>query len=417
MENNSKIILNNENNESSNSSNTNNILSILNKRLNNVKSTEITNNINETKSIKKIRNPSIDLIRIICMFGIINTNILFHGKGFKKYIQYENRLNLLYVLLFWHINGFGLISGIVGYKTNKYSNLFYLWFRVFFYTIVIYLYYHRKDPFSIICKNILNELFVVILSKYWYFTAYFGMYLFLPIINKGIQNLTKVEFKLLLLSMHGIFVFWSHVKNPNSDAFKLRKGNSVLWFLVLYITGGYIGKYKIDCKGIKKFIYCLICIIIFIISTLWNYYLPKYSIDKVKGYFIKKLILILKLLSCDVNNSFPKILQTISLSLFLLQIKYNKYISKIISFFGPLTFGVYLIHDNHYIRSNQIANIFKKEPNNLSVISTLGLVCNKSLKIFIICSFIDYIRHIIFTICRIRKICIFIENNTFKIFE
>ena len=49
MENNSKIILNNENNESSNSFNTNNILSILNKRLNNVKSTEITNNINEKK--------------------------------------------------------------------------------------------------------------------------------------------------------------------------------------------------------------------------------------------------------------------------------------------------------------------------------------------------------------------------------
>ena len=132
MENNSKIILNNENNESSNSFNTKNILSILNKRLNNVKSTEITNNINEAKSIKKIRNPSIDLLRIICMFGIINTNILFHGKGFKKYIQYENGLNLLYVLLFWHINGFGLISGIVGYKINKYSNLFYLWFRVFF---------------------------------------------------------------------------------------------------------------------------------------------------------------------------------------------------------------------------------------------------------------------------------------------
>ena len=34
-----------------------------------------------------------------------------------------------------------------------------------------------------------------------YFTAYFGMYLYLPVINKGISLLTKSEFKLVVISI------------------------------------------------------------------------------------------------------------------------------------------------------------------------------------------------------------------------
>ena len=36
-----------------------------------------------------------------------------------------------------------------------------------------------------------QEYCPVIFNRYWYFTTYFGMYLFLPVINKGIENLTK----------------------------------------------------------------------------------------------------------------------------------------------------------------------------------------------------------------------------------
>jgi hypothetical protein len=32
-----------------------------------------------------------------------------------------------------------------------------------------------------------KEYFPVIYSRYWYFTSYFGMYIFLPAVNKGIQ--------------------------------------------------------------------------------------------------------------------------------------------------------------------------------------------------------------------------------------
>ena len=39
----------------------------------------------------------------------------------------------------------------------------------------------------------LPHFFPVIFYKYWYFSEYFGMYLFLPVINKGLSILNQNE--------------------------------------------------------------------------------------------------------------------------------------------------------------------------------------------------------------------------------
>ena len=65
------------------------------------------------------------------------------------------------------------------------------------------------------------------------------MYLFLPIVNKGIASLSQKEFKLVVMSIVGIFVIWRDYKNPRKDIFKLHSGYSLLWLLSLYIIGAY----------------------------------------------------------------------------------------------------------------------------------------------------------------------------------
>ena len=109
------------------------------------------------------------------------------------------------------------------------------------------------------------------------------------------------------------------------------------------------------------------------------------------------------------------ILQSISVLLFFTQIKYNKYLAKIIIFIGPLTFGVYLIHEHPLIRSHIIRNLFSKDSNNLSLNSVVKLILLRDLKILTISACIDYLRHLLFTLLRIRKICIFIEKIYFKL--
>ena len=220
------------------------------------------NKYNITKTEKK-RNPDIDLVRLIAMYGVVLDHLLYVHGGMVKYNRYFKYLKLLHILIGWHNDSFALISGIVGYKSYKYANLLYLWLHVFFYSVGINLYFKY---FKKINSDITIEYYPIIFKRYWYFTAYFGMYLFLPIINKGISLLTKFEFTLVVITTLGILVIWRDIKNPSTDIFTLDHGMTVLWILTFYITGAYCGKYRKDYSGIKKFAFCFLCIIGYIFN-------------------------------------------------------------------------------------------------------------------------------------------------------
>ena len=100
--------------------------------------------INSTKCNQKIikkRNAGIDLLRIIAMIGIVFAHILYQGKGLDKYQKYNRKIKILFTYIFWHVNAYAIISGIVGYKSTKYSNLLYIWLCAVFYSVSIHYYY------------------------------------------------------------------------------------------------------------------------------------------------------------------------------------------------------------------------------------------------------------------------------------
>ena len=120
-------------------------------------------------------------------------------------------------------------------------------------------------------------------------------------------------------------------------------------------------------------------------------------------------------MSSDQITCVIKYTQAISLALFFLQLKYNYYLSKLITFFGPLTFAVYLIHINSNVSHNYLSRLFYGESYDLTVNEVIQMFLLKSVKIFVVCIIIDYLRHLLFTILRIRKICVFLEKIFFKI--
>ena len=77
-------------------------------------------------------------------------------------------------------------------------------------------------------EKLYEYLFHVIFHKYWYFTQYFGMYLLLPLVNRGLSVLTKAELKLLVISILSIYIILRDFFNPKTDSFKMRNGYSVL---------------------------------------------------------------------------------------------------------------------------------------------------------------------------------------------
>lgn len=377
------------------------------------------NNINN-KLITK-RNPGIDLLRILAMYGIIIHHLLFlHNKGgFSKFSKYKKYLKLMHIFIFWHNNGFALISGMVGFKSFHYSNLLFLWFIVLFYSVGIDLYFKIFIKYPIIKYDFSKDFFPIIFKRYWYFTAYFGMYLFLPVINKGISHLNKYEFSLVVITILCLLVFWRDLKNPNSDVFEFKNGFSLIWLLTFYLTGAYIGKYGIvQYFGFEKYLYCFICIVIYLLLNILFFLVYNNKLHFGNKFIQKEIFYLLKnQMLPEKYDSIFKIVQSITITLFCLQINYHKLLAKIICFEGPLIFGIYLIHNNYLVKHNILIHSFDNTPENISLNSATIMILMQALKIFIICLIIEYFRNLIFKILKIKNLCIKLEIKMNKIFN
>ena len=348
------------------------------------------------------------------MLGIIIHHVLLHGRGIMKYRQYKD-LEKLNTAVFWHVSTYIFISGYVGYKSTKYSNLLYLWLCTLFYSIGIIKYLTMYKP-NIYKKEIeLMDFFPVFTNQYWYFTTYFGMYLFLPVINKGIENINKSQLKVMIIMLISVYVIFKDYMFPKNDVLLMNGGYSVIWFLIFYSTGAYFGKFKKDRGLLKKIIYNIIYILIFYYSTILCFNLPYYPVNNNNPNFKDKFIIFLRYLFITRISALPMILQSISLMLFITNVSYNEILAKIITFIGPLTFGVYLIHDNLKIRAKIMRDILNEYPSNLPFYKVIEALFTVSLKIFVKCIIIDYLRNILFRICQIRRICILIEKLLFLI--
>ena len=99
---------------------------------------ENKNLFKESYSNKK-RNYGIDLLKILSTIKIIILHFNIHSKllNIDHSSHKFKEIWCLEILSYWGVNGFGLISGFVGYKKHKFSNLFYLWIEVLFYSIFI----------------------------------------------------------------------------------------------------------------------------------------------------------------------------------------------------------------------------------------------------------------------------------------
>jgi len=188
---------------------------------------------------EKLRNPNIDFIRILGMYSIVIHHLLGHGNAIVKFGKF-NELKLLNIIGKWHVSSFGLVSGIIGNNETKFSKLFYLWILVVFYSFIFFTKYSVFHINSISNSIFISNLFPVIHQKYWYFTAYFGIYPFLPFINKSMILLTELEIKKIIYFIFGVFII---LASYSKDCFHLNSGYSAFSLFILYILGAYIAKF------------------------------------------------------------------------------------------------------------------------------------------------------------------------------
>ena len=364
---------------------------------------------NSSVPIRK-RHYGIDIARILAIYFIINHHILFHGGPMTntKLLSYDNNLLIYFNTIFCSgVDMFGMISGFVGFHSHKYSKLIYLLFQTFLYNYGIAYYFKLTKPSYV--KDLNKYLFPILIVNYWYFNAYFIVYFFFPFINAGIKSLGKRQIGFLNLTLFLLFSCVNQIRHYseilNFDIFSFNNGFTYKWLLILYFLGSYFGRFYSESHKYNIFIVFILCSIVICLSAYYRNLIIIYKIKRKENFH-----------SMMYEYTAPSsVIISTCLILFFSKVDINSAIlQKIISFFSSLTFGIYLIHSHKIVWTRIITGNYKFLLKYHSKELILGILL-ESLKMFLFCSIIDFIRLVIFQILRIRQICILIETIISKL--
>ena len=335
-------------------------------------------------------------------------HILGHGGILKNVIPLSCHYAIVWILevfSYCAVDVFALISGYIGYKRIfNYTNIIYYCLQVMFYTVFSTIIVLLFRPELVNLKVILEAIFPFVYSTYWYFTAYFCLMFFIPYINKLTGNMKRKDFNTVLIVS---FVVFSLIPTLfQADPASLKGGYSFVWITILYMFGSYIKKYEIN-----RIFTARNCICGYISCCLITY-ISKILIDFISIFILGK--------SKYGNLLLSYVSPTIIFAAFFLvvcfsNIKVNYITKKFLDLFAPVSFGVYLFHEEPLIKTIFIRDKFISFLDYNPLI-TCFLVLITALCIWLIGSCLDMVRKIIFNKIKVRDLA-FKTINWFKSFN
>lgn len=216
--------------------------------------------------LKKKRNTGIELLRIVSMIMIGVLHILGHGNIlFSEELSQGSYKTVWFmeIACFCAVNCYALISGYVGITAVfRYTRLVTTHLRVIFYSVVITLIFAISMPGIVGKEQIRAALFPVINQSYWYYTAYFALFLLIPYLNYLAQGLSREQYRTLIIVVITLFSVLPTISG--TDIFRLHDGYSVFWLIVMYLLGAYIKKYEDSFlkHSYVAFILYVICVLV-----------------------------------------------------------------------------------------------------------------------------------------------------------
>lgn len=348
---------------------------------------------NAIASTKNSRNYGIDALRILSMFFVLVLHVLGHGGVLSNTVVFTSQYEVAWFLeigTYCAVNCYAVISGYVGVNSKyKYSSIATLWFRVLFYSFSITLLFKILGIGSIGYGVLLFSAMPVLSGQYWYFTAYFAMFMFIPLLNTAINKLNKRQLGILIFTMFFLFSCTSICKYVFGESFKLSGGYSAWWLIILYIFGGYIKRYDLFQK-IKRYVWLILHFTMVILTWLSKLILEIRPV----GVFNSNIL---------VSYISPTItLSAICLLMFFKDLEFKSVTNKIITFLSPLAFSVYLIHNHPLINKYMIKDSLSSLANLPAIVLPFAVI-GVSLGIFIVCCAIDLIREQLFKVLKIKQ--------------
>ncbi len=328
------------------------------------------------------RHYGIDFLRVVSMFMVCMLHVIGGGGILNAAVPQSVNYHLAWFLeslTFCAVNCYALISGYVCLNArHKYAGIVNLWLQVAFYSVLITFLCGKLHPEWLSAEVWKKAFFPMTMGQYWYFTAYFLLFFGMPILNGGIKALSKKKLRTLLVV--GGIVLTCLPRVFARDTFGTADGYSALWLAYLYVFGGYI-----KLHGIEKQAKSPICLLIFLLAVAASWGVKILMETMVRAEWSMAFI-----------SYMSPTMVVAAVALFLcfakMQIKVGR---RLIAFFAPLSFSVFLIHTHPLVFSNYLWGAFAFLAEKPWYVMFGGILAG-ALGIHLCCSMIDLPRHLLF---------------------
>ncbi len=355
-----------------------------------------------TEMNKKQRNSSLDVLRVLSMFMIVLGHAFLHGGIINNS---DNSVNVIvakaiYPFLTVHVNCFVLVSGYFlctsEFKVSKWIKL---WMSALFWSVTVFAVLCVTGQVEFSITGMLSACLPFTQQRYWFVTTYLLMYTLVPVCNAAIKTLTQKQHLVCLVGFFTVFIFMQNLFFWKS--YTTLNAYNPLFFLFLYFIAAYIRKYPFK----KKHVWILGYVACMGFTSVYSIIEPMISV-RLLGYEIGGS-------AFSGYHSITTVIGSVCFFMSFLNMDVNNFISKVATALSPLTFGVYLIHDQPEMREFiwKVLNF----PKYIYSPVLLPTVIAVAVLIFVVCCCLERIRMIVFSFLKIDRICCKVSDLITKI--
>lgn len=278
------------------------------------------------------------------------------------------------------VNCFALLSGYFQCTSQfKLKRVLSTWVQVAVYSVgfyvVVKILFGGSSAFAL-----LKSALPVITDQYWFVTAYLLMYIVSPFLNSMIAAMGKRLHFLCCCVLLGIFSV-AHNLAYVYDFGDVDGGYAFLWFCILYIVAAYIRLHvpveaKHRSRGLLVYGCCALGV----------------GVARFVAHYVTTALFGTPMLTSFFYsyNSILVVPASVGLFMAMRTVKVEGVGAKLVGFFAPLAFGVYLIHDHPAVRP-ALWSILKPYAFAQSPwMVPYALVC--VVGIFLVCCLVEWVR-------------------------
>ena len=320
----------------------------------------------DTPLPQKTRSSNFEWLRIISMLGIIASHLAGHAV-YPEATSVFNQLVRFALMACGKlgVNCFVLISGYFLLRSRfSWRKVARLVATVWVYSVSIYLGFALSEgTFDIIDFG--KAFFPLIYNQYWFMTAYMIAYILSPFLALLLNASSQAKHRALLITM---FVLASVLGLfPEVELI-----SSVGWFLFLMALGAYLSRYPRFFAQIKPWMALLACAVLWAVITA-VYFLLHYNMFRMDHPVA--LAWALALFAVFANAKIPN--------------------CKLVNRLAAGTLGVYLFHDNNYVRpriwNDWLRVGFHAESGTYILFAFVAIV-----GVWVVCTLADTLRQVVF---------------------